>query len=129
MASPVVRFRIDFAEHGSLGPGKIRLLEAIRETGSLSQGARRMGMSYRRAWLLIESLKQTFKEPVTSASTGGKSGGGMLITEFGESLIASYRELERDFTALASRRLHALLPQIVRHPRGLPATSIRAKIE
>src|SRR5579883_2270854 len=117
MASPVVRFRIDFAEHGSLGPGKIRLLEAIRETGSLSQGARRMGMSYRRAWLLIESLKQTFKEPVTRASTGGKSGGGMLITEFGESLIASYRDLERDFATLAGRRLHALLPQVVRHPR------------
>jgi molybdate transport system regulatory protein len=72
MAGPVVRFRIDFAEHSSIGPGKIRLLEAIRDSGSLSQGARNIGMSYRRAWLLVESLRQSFREPVTVASTGGK---------------------------------------------------------
>ncbi len=79
MAAPVVRFRIDFAEHSSVGPGKIYLLEAIRDSGSLSQGARNIGMSYRRAWLLVESLKQSFREPVTVASTGGKDGGGMLV--------------------------------------------------
>ena len=69
MTTPVVRFRIDFAEYSSLGPGKIRLLEAIRDSGSLSQAARDMGMSYRRAWLLVESLKQSFREAVTVAST------------------------------------------------------------
>ena len=97
MKAPVVRFRIDFAEHSSVGPGKIRLLEAIRDTGSLLQGARNIGMSYRRAWLLIESLKQSFWESVTVASRGGKDGGGMLVTEFGDALIKNYRELERDF--------------------------------
>ena len=86
MAAPVVRCRIDFAEHSSLGPGKIRLLEVILDSGSPSQGARNIAMSYRRAWLLVESLKQSFREPVTVASTGGKDGGGMLVTEFGDTL-------------------------------------------
>jgi molybdate transport system regulatory protein len=114
MADPVVRFRIDFAEHSSVGPGKIGLLEAIREGGSLSQGARSMGMSYRRAWLLVESLKQSFREPVTMASTGGKDGGGMLVTEFGDALIRNYRELEREFATLAQRRLHPIIATVSR---------------
>ena len=118
MAAPVVRFRIDFAEHTSLGPGKICLLEAIRDTGSLSQGARNIGMSYRRAWLLVDSLKKSFREPVTVASTGGKRGGGMLVTEFGEALIKSYRQLERDFAALAERRLHPISATIIPNSRS-----------
>jgi molybdate transport system regulatory protein len=129
MAAPVVRFRIDFAEHSSVGPGKIRLLEAIRDCGSLSQGARNIGMSYRRAWLLVESLKQTFREPVTVASTGGKDGGGMLVTEFGEALIKNYRELERDFETLAARRLHAVIPTVIRHCGSDAKTSMRTKLE
>ena len=69
-------------------------------------------MSYRRAWLLVESLKQSFREPVTVASTGGKDGGGMLVTEFGDALIKNYRELERDFATLAARRLQAIIARL-----------------
>jgi len=129
MGAPVVRFRVDFAEHSSIGPGKISLLEAIRESGSLSRAARNIGMSYRRAWLLVESLKQSFREPVTVASTGGRHGGGMLVTEFGDALIRSYRELERDFAALAARRLRNVIPTLIRHSRPGAKTSLRAKIE
>jgi molybdate transport system regulatory protein len=129
MAAPIVRFRIDFTEHSSIGPGKILLLEAIRDAGSLSQGARNIGMSYRRAWLLLDSLKQSFREPVTVASTGGKDGGGMLVTEFGEALIRTYRELERDFAKLAERRLHPVLPTIVRYSKPGTRVSVRAKLE
>jgi molybdate transport system regulatory protein len=129
MAAPVVRFRIDFTEHSSIGPGKILLLEAIRDAGSLSQGARNIGMSYRRAWLLLDSLKQSFREPVTVASTGGKDGGGMLVTEFGEALIRTYRELERDFAKLAERRLYPVLPTIVRYSKPGARVSVRAKLE
>jgi molybdate transport system regulatory protein len=129
MAAPLIRFRIDFAEHSSVGPGKICLLEAIRDSGSLSQGARNIGMSYRRAWLLVESLRQSFREPVTVASTGGKDGGGMLITEFGDALIRNYRELERDFATLAARRLHAIIPTVIRHSQSHAKTSLRTKIE
>ena len=129
MAAPVVRFRIDFAEHSSVGPGKIRLLEAIRDSGSLSQGARKIGMSYRRAWLLAESLRQSFREPVMVASKGGKDGGGMLVTEFGDALIKNYRELERDFATLAARRLRAILPTVIRHSKAGAKISVRAKLD
>jgi molybdate transport system regulatory protein len=128
MTAPGVRFRIDFAKNSSVGPGKIRLLEAIRDSGSLSRGARSIGMSYRRAWLLVNSLKQSFREPVTVASTGGKDGGGMLVTEFGDALISNYRELERDFATLAARRLHAIIPTVIRYSRPDARVSVRTKL-
>jgi molybdate transport system regulatory protein len=129
MAAPVVRFRIDFAEHSSVGPGKICLLEAIRDAGSLSKGARNIGMSYRRAWLLIESLKKSFREPVTVASTGGKDGGGMLVTEFGDALIRNYRALERDFASLAEQRLHPIISTAIRHSKSGAKVSVRTRLE
>jgi molybdate transport system regulatory protein len=129
MTGPVVRFRIDFSEHSSVGPGKISLLEAIRETGSLSQGARDLGMSYRRAWLLVESLRRSFREPVTVASTGGKGGGGMLVTEFGDALIKGYRQLERDFATLAERRLHPIAVTVSRRSKSGAKVSVRARPE
>src|ERR1700683_1028781 len=129
MATPVVRFRIDFADHSSVGPGKICLLEAIRDAGSLSQGARNIGMSYRRAWLVVDSLKQSFREPVTMASTGGRDGGGMLVTEFGDALIKNYRELERDFARLSERRLHPIIATVIRHSRSGAKVSVRARLE
>jgi molybdate transport system regulatory protein len=128
MAGPVVRFRIDFAKHSSVGPGKMSLLEAIRDSGSLSRGARNIGMSYRRAWLLVESLKQSFRKPVTMASKGGKDGGGMLVTEFGAVLIKNYRELERDFATLAERRLHPIVATGIRHSRSGAKASVRRKL-
>jgi molybdate transport system regulatory protein len=128
MAGPVVRFRIDFTEHSSIGPGKIGLLEAIREAGSLSEGARQLGMSYRRAWLLIESLKCSFREPVTVASTGGKSGGGMSVTQFGEALIRNYRELERDFATLAEKRLNPITTAVSRQARTRVRGAVSKKL-
>jgi molybdate transport system regulatory protein len=106
---------VDFAQGSYVGPGKIDLLEAIRDSGSLSQAARNLRMSYRRAWLLLESLKQSFREPVTVASTGGKGGGGVQLTEFGQTLITSYRSLEKEVAKLAVRHLHAVIPAVVRH--------------
>jgi molybdate transport system regulatory protein len=112
MPAPVIRFRIDFANACNVGPGKIDLLEAIRRSGSLSQAARDLGMSYRRAWLLVDSLKNSFREPVTVAATGGKGGGGVTLTRFGEQLVESYRVLERDIARLASRRLQGVAPAV-----------------
>jgi molybdate transport system regulatory protein len=73
--SAVIRFGIEFAMHPQVSLGKISLLEAIRTSGSLSQAARDLGVSYRHAWLLIDSLKLTFREPVTLATRGGRGGG------------------------------------------------------
>lgn len=127
MAGPVVRFRIDFAEHISVGPGKIALLEAIRDAGSLSQAARNIGMSYRRAWLLVESLRKSFREPVTMASKGGRDGGGMRVTELGGALIRNYRGLERDFATLAERRFRPLIAALTPRPRSGARVSVRGK--
>jgi molybdate transport system regulatory protein len=117
--SAVIRFGIEFAMHPQVGPGKISLLEAIRSAGSLSQAARDLGMSYRHAWLLIDSLKFTFREPVTLATRGGKGGGGVALTRFGESLVITYRALEQDIFELAARRLRRISRMIERGGGGV----------
>lgn len=103
-----VRFRIDLSPTCQIGPGKIALLEAIRESGSLSSAARALGMSYRRAWELLDSLNHSFRGPVASASIGGPGGGGMQLTALGRSLIGEYRSLEKEIESLAARHLAGL---------------------
>ena len=102
-----VRLRIDFAPTGSVGPGKIALLEAIEASGSLSQAARALGMSYRRAWGLLTDLNQSLREPVARASVGGSGGGGAKLTKFGRALIAAYREVERVAARAAKARFES----------------------
>ena len=123
MRDPAIRFRIDFAENNNLGPGKIALLEAVQATGSISDAARVLKMSYRRAWLLVSSLNAAFDEPVTIAATGGKGGGGARVTEFGAGLIALYRALEREITQLGHQRLKEILPHVADkfNPHARPA--------
>jgi molybdate transport system regulatory protein len=114
-SAPNIRFRIDFSENLNLGPGKIALLEAIEAHGSLVGAAASLGMSYRRAWLLLESLNKTFKEPVAHSSAGGNSGGGSSITEFGRLLIKRYRDLENVISDIGKRHLKEILPHVVRN--------------
>ncbi len=83
MPIPAIRFRVDFGRRQAVGPGKIALLERIGQRGSLSQAARDLHMSYRRAWLLLESLNASFRERVAVSSRGGRGGGGMRLTAFG----------------------------------------------
>jgi molybdate transport system regulatory protein len=104
-ASLGVRLRIDLAPGSSIGPGKIGLLEHIEATGSLSQAARELGMSYRRAWLLLDDLNHALGEPVSTASVGGAGGGGARLTDFGRKLIAAYREVEHASQGLATAHL------------------------
>ena len=82
--------RIDFGSERALGPGKIRLLEAVGRTGSISQAGRSLDMSYRRAWLLVDDMNQCFREPVVTTQSGGAQGGGAELTPFGQDLIATY---------------------------------------
>jgi molybdate transport system regulatory protein len=76
-----------------LGPGKTDLLQAIDRTGSISAAARAMGMSYKRAWLLIDEMNRNLKEPVVAAAFGGSHGGGAHLTPFGQEVLARYRRM------------------------------------
>ena len=92
---PSLSIRVDIAPGASIGPGKARLLEEIARTGSISAAARAMGMSYRRAWLLVDDLKSVFGEPVVATAAGGRRGGGAQLTARGASVLAAFRRLEQ----------------------------------
>jgi molybdate transport system regulatory protein len=123
--APLIRFRIDFAENANLGPGKITLLEGIRTYGSVSEAARRMGISYRRAWLLLDSLNKSFNMPATVNSVGGRGGGGAEITPFGVLLIERYRELEQKLNDVAGERLEEIRTRV---NRNTPASARRVPL-
>jgi molybdate transport system regulatory protein len=97
-----------------LGPGKVDLLEAIERKGSISAGAREMGMSYRRAWLLVDALNHMFKTPLVIAAPGGARGGGAQITEFGRAIAAAYRRIEKRTSAAIREELAPFGPKINR---------------
>jgi molybdate transport system regulatory protein len=124
-----VRFRVDFDNDRSIGVGKIELLEYIASTGSLSQAARDLGMSYRRAWLLLEDMKLSFDQPVVRSSTGGPNGGGATLTDFGKQLIARYRKLESEMQSLARTTLREIAAHTSRKPRqDVRVTSIKRRL-
>src|SRR5882757_4434049 len=112
MAEVSVSFRVDFSPDCAVGPGKIALLEHISSTGSLSEAARKLKMSYRRAWLLLEDLNTSFQQPVAQMSVGGRGGGGASLTQFGSDLVDAYRALE----AQIRKRAQTAFP-----PTALPA--------
>ena len=92
--------------HGD-GPGKADLLRAIDETGSISAAARQMEMSYRRAWLLVDTMNQSFKSPVVVTLTGGKAGGGAAVTEFGKEVLQRYNAMEEKASASVAKELRS----------------------
>ena len=91
----------------ALGPGKARLLELIEETGSISQAAKRLGMSYRRAWLLVDAMNRDFKDALVETARGGERGGGARVTPAGREAAERYREMERKAAATLRRELAA----------------------
>jgi molybdate transport system regulatory protein len=88
-----------------MGPGKARLIALIDSTGSISAAARKMGMSYRRAWQLVEAINASFNRPVVVTAVGGKRGGGAAVTAFGREIVASYRRMEEKASAAITRDL------------------------
>ena len=116
MADTRLTLRLDFGSGRSIGPGKIRLLEAIERTGSISQAGRVLGMSYRRAWLLIDDMNQCFRDAVVSAKPGGSQGGGAVLTEFGTGLIRDYRAVETAASRAALPRLRGLEASLRKAP-------------
>ena len=108
MASARLTLRIDLGEDRAVGPGKIRLLEAIRDTGSISKAGIALGMSYRRAWLLVDDMNKCFSERVIAAQVGGSHGGGAALTSFGNRLIDQYRAIETEAHSATAARLRQL---------------------
>ena len=88
------RLRILFGAEIALGPGKADLLEAIVRTGSISAAGRELGMSYRRAWNLVEVMNRSFRSPLVETLTGGSGGGGARVTDFGADVLTRYRAME-----------------------------------
>jgi molybdate transport system regulatory protein len=107
MDEPNLFLRIDFAEGSRLGPGKIALLEVISRTGSIAAAARELGMGYRTAWLLIDSLNSMFVEPVVTTLPGRRDGGSE-VTDFGKEVIGSFHRME-DLSRAAIRNEIATL--------------------
>jgi molybdate transport system regulatory protein len=122
--------RVDFGPGRSIGPGKVRLLEAIDRTGSISQAGRSLGMSYRRAWLLIDDMNQCFRHAVVNAKPGGSQGGGAMLTEFGGELVRDYRAIETAASVVAKKRLRGLEAALRKSRSGAAGpkkTSIRRR--
>ncbi|HJM52181.1 MAG TPA: LysR family transcriptional regulator [Alphaproteobacteria bacterium] len=86
--------RVAFGSLYPLGPGKLALIEAIAEAGSISAAARSLGMSYRRAWLLVDATNRSFRQPLVETATGGRGGGGARVTAAGHQALALYRRIE-----------------------------------
>jgi molybdate transport system regulatory protein len=111
---PHLSVRIDLDRDERIGPGKIQLLEHIRDCGSISAAGRAMEMSYKRAWDLVDEINRICRHSAVERQTGGKNGGGAVLTPFGLSLVARYRKIERDAASAVRKELVALQTDISR---------------
>ncbi|NSX56344.1 winged helix-turn-helix domain-containing protein [Parasulfitobacter algicola] len=103
-----LRLRIVFGDSGMIGPGKVDLLQHIEKKGSISAAGREMGMSYKRAWMLVETMNALFSAPVVESSRGGAKGGGARLTDLGHQVIAHYIALHQKAWSAAQDDIHAL---------------------
>jgi molybdate transport system regulatory protein len=103
-----IRIRIYLGDGHSVGPGKVQLLRAVGELGSISAAARSMDMAYRHAWELIDDMNQCFRSPVVKATSGGRAGGGASLTPFGEEVVRRFRAMEEAAQGAMAKDLAAL---------------------
>ena len=109
--------RIDFAPGQRLGPGKVRLLEQIAEQGSIAAGGRALGMSYKRAWDLVDEMNSIFGAPVVAPRSGGQKGGGATLTDLGTRLVAKYRDMEKLSGQATKALMASIANEVVTKPR------------
>jgi molybdate transport system regulatory protein len=114
---PRLRIRIVFDDDEMIGPGKAELLERIDRCGSIAAAGREMGMSYKRAWLLIGTLNEMFQAPLVARTRGGPGGGGAILTDAGREVLRLYRAFETEAAEAGSAQLEALR-DLLRAPHG-----------
>ena len=100
--------RLPIGDTGNLGPGKVRVLELIEETGSIRAAASKMKMSYRRAWLLIQDIEKMFGAPILDKRTGGRAGGGASLNARGRDIIKHFRSAEKRTARAIKAEIEAL---------------------
>jgi molybdate transport system regulatory protein len=119
-AYPRARLRIYFDADTMLGPGKADLLQGIQDTGSIAAAGRRMGMSYKRAWYLVDALNRYFSSSLVASTIGGKAGGGASLTPLGLEVLARYRHMqaatERAIAEDLERLSALMLPSVSGEP-------------
>lgn len=111
------KFRIYFGDEIAIGPGKAALLEAIRDSGSISGAARLQGMSYKRAWNLVDTMNRCFKKPLIETATGGGGGGGARLTAFGAKVLVHFRSMEKRTDAALRGELATFVALLAVNPR------------
>jgi molybdate transport system regulatory protein len=113
---PRLRFRLLLGRDVAIGPGKADLLAALAETGSISAAARSMGMSYKKAWYLLDTMNRCFREPLIEAAKGGRGRGGAHLTPMGEQVLALYRAIEQKAAGAVTDDLAAFAVLVLDEP-------------
>jgi molybdate transport system regulatory protein len=113
-----VVLRVEFDDEHYIGPGRVRLLELIGELGSISQAAKAMDMSYKRAWYLLDAFGACFSAPLVLRQMGGKGGGSAQLTEFGAEVVRRYRSMEEIGQAAIAREIGALARHLAHPPKA-----------
>ncbi len=115
-SEPRLRIRVQLGDLPLFGPGKAALLSEIGEAGSIAGAARALGMSYRRAWLLVDSMNRNFARPLVTAHPGGRGVGGAKVTDLGQRVLAAYQAVEADASRAVRRPLADFQAMVARHP-------------
>ena len=124
MRNAGLTIRVDLGAFGNLGPGKIALMELISKHGSITAAGKEMGMSYRRAWLLVDEINHIFREPLVETQMGGSGGGGARLTRLGRDVVGRYRAIEGAAATASAADLRALKAALPNRP---PAEADRAR--
>ena len=114
-----VQARIMLDDEIAFGPGKADLLDAIEATGSISAAGKQLAMSYRRAWMLVDSMNRCFQQPLVETATGGSHGGGTRLTEAGLNVLKRYRQLQQDIQQLSDKHFPDFQPRLRKKPLPL----------
>lgn len=109
-----LKAQIMLGDEIAMGPGKADLLEAIEKTGSISAAGRALGMSYRRTWLLVDTMNRCWKDPLVETATGGSHGGGARLTALGKRVVQSYRDMQKMMADCAENSAFSGLLGVVR---------------